>query len=158
MVSGTGGTLVLSGERVWTVTAQGKADLPNVRAAQLKEAMDIFAPAKFIDSEDPRKVTGIEKAGGQRCFVVESTGAKSTRRLYIDVQTGLLRKMQLEQRTPLGIAASELALEDYRDVNGVKMPFTLVALSASDRTVYQFSEIAINVAVESGKFEPPAAK
>lgn len=155
--SGTQVKAVLNGDRAWSLSPQGKVDVPPERVAQVKQAIVLYEPIKYVSSVVPRKVTGIEKIGDRTCFIVESTTAKKLERLYFDTQTGLLHKVHVETRTVLGREPSEVIFEDYRDVNGVKMPASIVGFAVTDRIVYKFSEMQTNVDVDPAKFELPAA-
>lgn len=155
--SGIQSKAVLNGDRAWSVSPQGKVDVPPERVAQVKQVIVLFEPIKYASSDAPRKVTGIEKVGGRTCFIVESTTAKKLERLYFDTQTGLLHKVYTETRTALGREPSEVIFEDYRDANGVTMPASIIALAVTDRVVYKFSEMQTNVDVDPAKFEPPTA-
>ena len=62
--------------------------------------------------------------------------------------------------TLLGLIPEQIDFEDYRDVDGVKFPFTLrvssieVGNPVSTRT---FSEMKLNALVDEGKFHMPPA-
>jgi hypothetical protein len=61
----------------------------------------------------------------------------------------------------VGIIPQQWDFEDYRDVDGVKMPFT-IRLSTVDAgnvfSVRKFTEIKLNGTVDDSKFvRPPAA-
>ncbi|HYL74674.1 MAG TPA: photosynthetic reaction center cytochrome c subunit family protein [Bryobacteraceae bacterium] len=155
--SGVQAKTVLNGDRGWNVTPQGKVDVPPERIPQMKQNITFFAPIKFASSDGPRKVTGIEQAAGRTNFIVESDTPKKLERLYFDTQTGLLHKVHTEIRTVLGPSVNELVFEDYRDVSGVKLPFSMKLFTYSDRVVYTFSEMQTNAGVELAKFEPPPA-
>jgi len=153
--SGIQAKTVLNGDRGWSVTPQGKVDVPPERIPQMKQNIALFGPIKFASSDGPRNVTGIEHAAGRTSFIVESNTPKKLERLYFDTQTGLLHKVHSETRTVLGPSVNELVFEDYRDVGGVKLPFSMKLFTYSDRLVYTFSEIQANVGVDPAKFEPP---
>jgi hypothetical protein len=155
--SGIDAKLVLNRDRGWTISPQGRFDFPPDRLVQVRETMAMFEPVKFITLDLPRKVTGMEKVGDRDCVIVESQTGKDFRRLFFDAQTGLLHKVRVEARTSLGVVPSEIVFDDYRDVNGVKMPWSIVIHAVNDRLVYKFSEIQINPAVDPAKFEPPPA-
>jgi len=71
----------------------------------------------------------------------------------------LLRRISY-MSTLLGLIPEQIDFEDYRDVDGVKFPFTVrvssidVGNPISTRT---FSEMKLNVAVDDAKFNMPAA-
>jgi hypothetical protein len=156
--AGIDAKLVVNGDRGWVISPQGKTDFPPSRMAALQETLETFQPVKFARTYAQRKVTGTEKIGDRSYTVVESNAPKRSERLYFDTQTGLLYKVHVDRRTLLGPVPNDLIFEDYRDVDGVKMPYTLMVSSISDRAVYKFSEIQINVAVDASPFEASPAK
>ena len=61
----------------------------------------------------------------------------------------------------IGVIPEQIDFEDYRDVDGLKLPFTIKVSSTievgnpvSTRT---FTEIKVNAAVDDSKFKMPAA-
>jgi hypothetical protein len=89
---------------------------------------------------------------------VESRTPKVVRRLYFDAQSGLLYKTKLETAVAsFGISPAETIFEDYRDVNGVKVPFSIIGITTADRIQTKISEMRANSAIDPVKFEPPSA-
>ena len=150
---------MLNGDRGWRLTPQGSIPLP---AAALQGFMGRIAPVifpvKYETPPAPRKVTGLEKIGDKTCYVVESHTATGSQRLYFDVQTGLLFKARTEVTTWFGPKVEETTFEDYRDLNGVKLPYLISNHFMEDQQTYKISEIQINIDVDPARFEPPAPK
>ena len=150
---------ILNGDRGWRVTPQGSTPLP---AAALQGFMGRIAPlifpVKYEKPTAPRKVTGLEKIGDKTYYVVESHTATESQRLYFDVQTGLLFKARNEVTTWFGSKVEETTFEDYRDLNGVKMPHLITNHFMEDQQIFKIAEIQTNIDVDPARFEPPAAK
>jgi hypothetical protein len=85
---------------------------------------------------------GKQKVGNRDCFVLaRNIGEFFVERYYFDVLTGLL------------VRQNDLYLEDYREVQGVKLPF--VARSEGSRgmgTVVRLKDVKFNVAIDESKF------
>src|ERR1044072_139184 len=85
---------------------------------------------------------GKQKVGNRDCFVLaRNIGDVFVERYYFDVLTGLL------------VRQNDLYLEDYREVEGVKIPF--VARSEGTRgmgTVVRLKEVTFNVAIDESRF------
>jgi hypothetical protein len=102
---------------------------------------------------------GTEKVGQQDAYVVEADpGDGSLRRLYFDVSSGLMLRSIIERDTEAGRATFELTLENYRDVDGIKLPFVVRAQLPETSYVIKVSEVKHNVPIEDGKFSKPAAQ
>jgi hypothetical protein len=88
---------------------------------------------------------------------VNSSG--KTEKLFFDAETGLLARRVVFNKTMLGLDPEQTDLLDYREVNGIKLPFT-IQISYLDNNHYgttrKFSQIRQNVPVDDAKFEMPS--
>lgn len=146
---------ILNGDHGWNVSPGGTAEVPAAQLPALK-ANPLVWPVKYTTSEAPRKVTGIEKIGGRSYYVLESTVGTRRNWLYFDTQTGLLYKARLEVTTPLGTYPGEVVFQDYRDVNGVKLPFSIINSGTSGGARIKVTQVETNVTVDPARFAPPA--
>jgi outer membrane lipoprotein-sorting protein len=104
-----------------------------------------------------------DKIGDRDVYVLDGMTTDDKRmRLYFDATTGLLLRRVTATSTMIGLLPDQVDLEDYRDVDGVKFPFTGRAATIevgnpiSTRT---FTEIKLNARVDDSKFDmPPAPK
>lgn len=154
-----GGTPVqqaVNGDRGWAITPGRTIAYPPSTVAQAKQIIGLFRAVKFEDADAARKTTAIEKIGDRAYFVVESVTDRRLERLYFDTQTGLLYKRYFEGRTTLGSNRNEVQFEDYRDVNGVKLPYHITSISTNDRSRFAFTEIQTNVTLDPARFVMPA--
>lgn len=119
--------------------------------------------ARFFDPEltpaensiSPRVVS--ETWNGHECYVLRETAPGGIfERLYFDKQTGLLVRRVIIVRTLFGLLPSNWNLSDYRDVNGVKIPFTTVDDRWDGEFSFNADSIQLNVPLEDGKFQKPA--
>ncbi len=87
-------------------------------------------------------VTGKEKVGGREAYVLqEMFGSFGAEKLYFDVETGLL------------LRHGDTFYEDYREVDGVKLPFLIREESANGFSfVFRVTEIKHNVAIDDATF------
>jgi hypothetical protein len=79
-------------------------------------------------------------------------------KLYYDTQTGLQARMDLEVDTPQGRVPIETTVEDYRDVDGVKLPFLTRQDSPMAKAVIKLTEVKSNVAIDDARFKKPAGQ
>ena len=79
-------------------------------------------------------------------------------KIYFDEQTALPIRVVSQHHGPDG--ASELTedFEDFRDVDGVKLPFTLRQTTGGTTLTITLDEIRHNVALEEAQFAKPAAQ
>lgn len=102
-------------------------------------------------------LSGKTKVGDRDAFIVEATsGDGAAEKLYFDSQSGLLVRRDFERVTlDDGIILFEVDYEDFKDVEGVKVPFTVIRKTPDYALSYRFSEITFNVPIDDGKFAKP---
>jgi photosynthetic reaction center cytochrome c subunit len=78
-------------------------------------------------------------------------------RLYFDKQSGLLVRLVRFGDTALGLLPTQIDYADYRDTNGVKIPYRWTLARPSGRFTIQVSDVKQNIPVDEAKFAPPVA-
>lgn len=149
----------LEGEVAW-VAANDKVQRLSSPAdvARMRHIAMRYRPVK-AQPPDLRTV-GIERVGDRDAYVLQGKfDSVTTRRSYFDVVTGLLRREITTTETLLLPLEEQVDYDDYRDVNGVRMPFLVrisdgAPYSTTTRTIL---EIRRNVPVDDALFRPPAA-
>ena len=76
-------------------------------------------------------------------------------RLYFDTQTGLLLRMVRYSQSPLGLNPTQIDYADYREADGVKVPFRWTVSRPGNRFTIQVEEMKQNVPVDDSKFTAP---
>jgi photosynthetic reaction center cytochrome c subunit len=103
------------------------------------------------------RTEGIEKIGDHDDYVVVGQReGKPPIRLYFDKQSGLLVRMVRFGETALGWLPTQIDYADYRDVDGVKVPYRWVLARPSGRFTIQLNELKQNVPVDDVRFAKPA--
>jgi photosynthetic reaction center cytochrome c subunit len=104
------------------------------------------------------QVQGSEPVDGHEAYlVVGQREGKPPLRLYFDQQSGLLVRMVRYGDTALGLLPTQIDYADYRDTDGVKIPYRWTLARPSGRFTIQVSEVKQNVQVDDGKFAKPSA-
>jgi photosynthetic reaction center cytochrome c subunit len=78
-------------------------------------------------------------------------------RFYFDQSSGLLLRQVRYADTPIGRNPTEIDYADYREVQGVKLPFRWTLARTNGRFTIQVKDLEQNVAIDAAKFEKPAA-
>jgi hypothetical protein len=103
------------------------------------------------------RTQGSEKIGDRDAYiVVGQRDGKPPIRLYFDQQTGLLLRLVRFGETGLGWLPTQIDYTDYRDANGVKIPYRWTLARPSGRFTIQVSDLKQNVPVDDAKFVKPA--
>jgi photosynthetic reaction center cytochrome c subunit len=76
--------------------------------------------------------------------------------LYFDRQSGLLLRELRFGSSPIGRVPTQIDFADYRDVNGIKLPFRLTYAWLNGRDSIVLNEIQTNVPIDEAKFGRPA--
>ena len=94
----------------------------------------------------------------RRVSVVQGTGPRGmVATLYFDRETGLLTRLVRYARTPIGRAPTQVDYSDYRDVDGIKIPFRWTMGWLDGLDTYQLSEVKLNAPVDPVKFGRPSS-
>jgi photosynthetic reaction center cytochrome c subunit len=89
--------------------------------------------------------------------VVQGTGPRGMLiTLYFDRQTGLLLRELRYGNSPIGRVPTQIDYANYRDVNGLKLPFRITYAWLDGRDSIVLTDIKTNVPVEEAKFGRPA--
>jgi photosynthetic reaction center cytochrome c subunit len=89
--------------------------------------------------------------------VVQGTGPRGLLvTLYFDRQSGLLLRELRFGSSPIGRVPTQIDFADYRDVNGIKLPFRITYAWLNGRDSIVLNEIQTNVPVDEVKFGRPA--
>ena len=108
-------------------------------------------------------VIGKEKIGAREAYLIEAVPIDGhignlsylIERMSFDIQTGLLLRRLLEVDTVLGIVSIATDFEDYREVDGVKLPFTTRLALPSSSTTFRLTEIKLNTQIDDERFNMP---
>jgi photosynthetic reaction center cytochrome c subunit len=79
--------------------------------------------------------------------------------MYFDQKTNLLLRIVRYGKSPIGRCPTQVDYEDYRDVDGIKMPFRILFAWLDGRDAIELSKVQVNVPIDAAKFgRPPALK
>ena len=118
-------------------------------------------PTSITDLPAPASQSSLEQNGASTqehsVDVVQGTGPRGLLvTLYFDKQTGLLLRELRYGASPIGRVPTQIDYADYRDVNGLKLPFRITYAWLDGRDSITLNDIKINVPVDEGKFGKPA--
>ncbi len=89
--------------------------------------------------------------------VVQGTGPRGLLvTLYFDRQSGLLLRELRYGSSPIGRIPTQIDFADYRDVNGIKLPFRITFAWLDGRDSIVLNNVTTNVPIDAAKFGRPA--
>ena len=149
------------------MTETGFRELSGHGLAAEKREAEFHREIKLREIYPRLTLAGKERVGDREAYVIEATPAEGdTEKLYFDVQTGLLIRRDgtieapKDGRIPVESLIKipvESYFEDYREIDGVKLPFTVRHSLPGVRTIIRYKEIKHNTPIEDAKFNKPAA-
>src|SRR6516225_4843798 len=91
------------------------------------------------------------------CDVVQGTGPRGLLvTLYFDRQNGLLLRELRYGNSPIGRVPTQIDYGNYRDINGIKLPFRITYAWLDGRDSIELTDIKTNVPIDEAKFGRPA--
>jgi photosynthetic reaction center cytochrome c subunit len=99
-----------------------------------------------------------EVDGGEAYIVLGIRKGYPPWKFFFDVQSGLLVRLVRYSDSPLGLDPTAIDYTDYREVDGVKAPFSWTIERSSSRTTTRIEEVKQNVAIDDAEFQVPPAK
>jgi hypothetical protein len=97
-----------------------------------------------------------ERIGGREAYVLFCIRQDQPPvKLYFDEQSGLLVRVVRYEDSPLGLDPTQIDYADYRDVDGVQVPFRMTLSQPGSRSSIQLEEVRQNVPIDDAKFAKP---
>ncbi len=118
---------------------------------------DFYFPLHVRQVFSQLRVERPEKIGDQETdLVVGANPGQPPVRLYFSAQSGLLVRLMRYAETPLGRNPTQIDYADYRDADGIRVPFRWTIARPGGRFTIQVDQIQQNVPIDDAKFaEPP---
>jgi zinc protease len=143
----------------WSSDPQnGVREMSAEEASDAKRDSDFYSPVRLKNAYAHFTVKSKEKVSDKDAYAVEATPAQGDpQTFYFDVASGLLVRRTGSAATPQGKIPSEEFLEDYKEIDGIELPFT-VRQTSPQPFVLHLTEVHHNVPIDDAKFAKPAAK
>jgi len=113
----------------------------------------IISELAIKDMELNAELTGVETIEGKNAYAVEITkpsGNKTT--YYYDAESGLKVRTSETVQGPQGEIAQETDLLEYKEVDGVKFPFTITLPMGPMKMTANAESIELNTGIEDSEF------
>lgn len=148
---------IFNGTSGWVKDSRGIHELEGGQLNDLKRYVDFFRDTKLAGQFSRLAIGGKDVIDGRDVYVVRGNRDSRRERLFFDAQTGLLVRRIAYLETMIGVIPEQTDYSDWREVDGVKVPFTVRVSSVdpSESATRKFTEIRINVPVEESNFSKP---
>ena len=129
----------------------------DLAAAKMDSDLHFGLDLKTMFSEF--KVAAPQKIAGQDAFqILGSNPGQPPVELYFDEQSGLLVRLVRYAESPVGLYPTQIDYADYRDAQGMKIPFKITTSHPGSSSTFQVEQVEQNVPIDDAKFAPPAVE
>lgn len=148
----------IDGDIAWVATGDRVVRLTSAAdIARMRSIAERYRPLK--DRPANLQMVRVDRVNNHDVFVARARiDATSVRTFYFDIVTGLLRREMTTTETVLIPLQEQIDYDDYRNVNGVQMPFIVQTSDGApyDTTTRTILQIRRDVPVDEAVFRPPA--
>jgi zinc protease len=136
------------------MTETGLRQLDGPELATSRRESDFYRQLRLDRLYERLAVAGKERVNGRDVYRVDAIPEiGNPEKLYFDCETGLLSRRDVVY----GTTPVQHYFEDYRDVDGIKLPFVLRS-EGPVRVVTRLTEIKHNVPIEDARFKSPLSQ
>jgi hypothetical protein len=145
----------------WTMGGNRARDMGAPELARMKDLEGTYDLIKIQEPFPKMRLVAKEKVGGREAWVLRAPGSDNkTVRLYFDTETGLLLRKVILTSTMIGTIPEQLDFEDYREVDGARLPYAIQMSGLNPRSSWsqKFESIRRDIAIDDAKFSKPPDK
>ncbi|MGH9969281.1 MAG: LolA family protein [Pyrinomonadaceae bacterium] len=146
------------GETRWVQTPGGiRTDEGPGEMAEVERDADIYSSGRIKNLYQSMRLEAIARLNGRDVKVVEGKPAKGpNEKLFFDSESGLLLRWDMVRKNPRrGNVFVKVSLDDYKDVDGIKVPFNVRFAFESFDLSMKIEELKHNVPLEDAMFHKP---
>ncbi len=143
-----------NGKNGWYLAEGAVRTVNGVELAILQRESDFYSPLRIKNNFAKITLPGMSKIGYRDVYVLDLQPlAGPLERLYLDAQTYLPVRINTTRTVGRTSEPVEIYLDDWRDYEGIKYPFSTSQNSPSVRLGFTVKEIQHNVTVDPKIFE-----
>ena len=132
--------------------------IPMVEVASARVETDLQLPLHMKQLYDELKSASGENVGNCETYVIAGVSSQEiAAKFYFDKNSGYLLRILRYAKSPLGRNPTQIDYDDYREQDGVKLPFRYTISRPNSRMTVQIDEVKFNVPIDDGKFAPPTS-
>jgi hypothetical protein len=145
----------------WTDDPQnGLREEAGAELAETRRESDFYHTLDLRKLYAKFTLVGVEKIGDRDAYLIEAVLPEGgdPDKMYFDAQTGLALRMISHRHLTDGVSEFRQDFEDFRDVDGVKLPFVIHQTQGDTTYTITISEVRHNVPIEDSQFAKPAVQ
>lgn len=145
-----------NGSAGWTGSATRAREMDATGASAAALDAEFALPLRIKELYPQIRRGRPETINGVECEVLQGQApGHPAIRLSFDKNTGLLLRQVRYADTPVGRNPTQIDYADYRDADGVKVPFRWTLSRTNGRFTIQLTDVKSNVPVDDSKFAKP---
>lgn len=145
----------------WMSSPRGSRKMSPDESEDMKINGLLFSIARIKALSKTLHVSRKDTANGASVIVISASASDHvTESYYIDAESGLLLRKLISTETMIADIPEQVDYFDYRNVDGVKVPFVIRSASADPRDAMTrtITSVEQNVKIDEKKFEMPTTK
>jgi tetratricopeptide (TPR) repeat protein len=147
-----------NGKSGWHSNGKAVTWLKGVDLAVVQREADYFAALRIKNNFSKVSLPGMSKIGYRDVYVLDlQPAAGPLERLYLDAQTYLPVRLNTTRTVGRVSQPVEVYFDDWRDIGGVKYPFSISQNSPSIKLAFTVKEVRQNVVIDAKVFQAPGA-
>jgi len=146
------------GQNSWVQTPSGTfSDESPKEMADVERDAEVYRAGRIKSLYYKMALEGNARLHGRDVYVVEGEPKKGPKeKLFFDKENGLLLRWDMVRRNPKrGNVFVKVHLDDYRDVDGLKVPFNVRLAFESFSVTLRLETLKHNVPIDDSVFEKP---
>lgn len=152
-------TTVIAGSTGWAKDQRGTRDLGGADIAAGKALAEVLDTVKIAEPLPKLDVIRRKmKIGDKDAWVLRGAVGQKRITLYFDAESGLLLRKVETLGTIVGAIPQQTDFDDYKDVDGVKLPMTIkmAGVEGGNTGVRKITEVKNNASIDPSAFSAPA--
>jgi len=137
----------------------GLHEQKGVELSEAKRDADFYHPLDMRKLYTKLTIVGVEKVNDHDTYKMEAEVPDDPPdEIYFDTATGLPARVVSHRHSAQGVVDFLEDFDDYREVDGIKRPFTIHETTGGNVLTIHISEVRTNVFLDDSVFTMPAAQ
>ena len=146
------------GRMGWSRSDQKDARQPSpTELAALADDLQLYRDIKLREIYPQMKLLGKGNVGTREVYILQAISRfGSAEKLYFEVESGLLLRRDTTRPSSRGPVQTEFYFSDWRDVDGIKLPFKTTEQLAGTTYIFTLEEVRHNMQLDDELFRIPS--
>lgn len=146
------------GQTAWALSDRKGTPNPSPKElAALADEGDLYREIRLNELYPQMRLAGRGNVGGREVYILEATSRFGVaEKLYFDADNGLLIRRDTWRSNASGMVQAEIYFTDWRDVDGVKLPFRITERLADATYTFTLEDVRHNTQLDDEVFRLPS--